>query len=150
MKKFLPQTYFMVYFRRCFFTLILWHLPLSRCTTLQILDLSDLFTILQLRSLIVWNLNIFALPSIVLVYLWLGTCRGEQNLGNREVQRMLNFSAFVRHCPRLGLDYFVFQNYCAVFASFDNCVLLALAAGQSDSVGAWHKLILSKHFFMAF
>jgi hypothetical protein len=38
------------------------------------------------------------------------------------------------HRQRLGLDYFEFQNYCAVLASRDNRVLLALAAGQGWSV----------------
>jgi len=37
------------------------------------------------------------------------------------------------HRQRLGTDYFEFQNYCAVLASRDNRVLLALAAAQG-----WH------------
>ncbi len=39
-----------------------------------------------------------------------------------------------RHRQRLGLDYFEFQNYCAVLASRDNRVPLALAAGQGWNV----------------
>ncbi len=38
------------------------------------------------------------------------------------------------HHQRLGLDYLKFQNYCAMLASRDNRVLLALAAGQGWSV----------------
>ncbi len=38
------------------------------------------------------------------------------------------------HRQRLGIDYFEFQNYCAVLASRDNRVLLALAAGAGWTV----------------
>ena len=51
------------------------------------------------------------------------------------------------HRQRLGTDYFEFQNYCAVLASRDNRVLLALAAAQG-----WHiyQRMLNQHSFMKF